>query len=100
MPKVYIDVIDKKALDYLREAINDISNVSNGYINVPNDFIYKAQTTQLINDIKDVKKKLDNLSTWLMNSQNEYRKLLDDLTSDVNKIKDVNVNKINNKIKE
>ena len=49
MPRVYIDVIDKKALEYLKDAIN---NISNSYINVPNDFIYKAQTTQLINDIK------------------------------------------------
>lgn len=97
MPRVYIDVIDKKALEYLKDAINDISN---SYINVPNDFIYKAQTTQLINDIKGVKNKLDNLSDWLMNSQSEYRKLLDDLTGDVNKIKDVNVNKLSNKIKE
>lgn len=100
MPKVYIDVTNKKVSEHLRDAINNLSNITNQSVDIPEDFAYRAQTMQYKNDINKIKNRLNNLNEWLINSQNDYQKLLDDLTSDVNKIKNINVNKNNSKIKE
>lgn len=100
MPKVYIDVTDKRVSEQLKEAINNLSNIVNQSIDIPGDFAYRSQTMQYKNDINKIKNKLNNLNKWLINSQNDYQNLLNDLTSGVNKIKDINVKKNNSKIKE
>ena len=100
MPKIYIDVLDKQAINYLSDGLRYLKVALNNNFIVPSDFIYKNTFEQLKNDLIRINAELENLYVWLNNIQNDYKKMLSNLNADVKKINDFDIKNISNKIKE
>lgn len=86
MSKIYFDYEDRKCNNNLREALENLFNVTGNYISVPYGFSKSREFNQIKNNLNTIYNSLKGLEKWLEDSQKKYSDFVDEMTIAASKL--------------
>ena len=102
MSKVYLDSTPLNSGCVIR--LNDSLNVINKalsyfkYFDIPYDFKKRNTLNDVENTLKAIKKELESIKSWIVNSSNNYETLINNLKSQASSLPGYQVKQRNNTV--
>lgn len=100
MAKVDLDSsgLNSSCVINLNDSINTISKVINhfDYFDIPFDFSKRSELKNVESKLREVKKDLNNIKNWVVDSCNNYNTLINNLNNQANSLPTYQIKQRNN----
>ncbi len=100
MSKVYIDSpnLNSGCIIYLNDSISAVNKVLNyfDYFDIPYDFKKRSTLKDVESTLRSVKKELDYVKDWIVDSNSNYNTLINNLKSQASDLPSYQIKQRNN----